>query len=71
MADIKSQVLADMADARKRKEANRALIHSAFPSQASPQPNYMGSQSTSPTKQDNYPDEYGTPIDRSLYNQFP
>lgn len=69
--DIASQVKSDMADARKRKEANRALIHSAFPAQAQPQPNYQGSQSSSPTKQDNYPDSYGESPDRSLYNQFP
>lgn len=38
------------------KHKGKGLVHSSFPAQASPQPNYMGSQSTSPPQApDNYP----------------
>lgn len=60
-------VLADMKSARTKKMANRALIDSAFPTQGSPMPSHMGSQSTAPDKGGDY---YPEQQDRSLYNQF-
>lgn len=68
--DQRKQIVSDMADARKRKMANRSLIDSAFPSQGTPMGAHQGSQSASPTKQD-YPDSYAQSPDMSLYNQFP
>jgi hypothetical protein len=47
-ANIKSVVSAGTADAMNRRDANRARIDSAFPSQGSSQPSYMGSQSSAP-----------------------
>jgi hypothetical protein len=37
-------------EARQRQLSNRSLIHDAFPSQGSEQPSHLGSQSTSPNK---------------------
>lgn len=45
-------VKASMAESRSRQLANRSLIDSAFPSQGTPQPNHMGSQSSPPPKED-------------------
>jgi hypothetical protein len=43
-----SSIKAGQSDARSRQLSNRALIHSAFPSQGTEQPSYMGSQSMAP-----------------------
>lgn len=48
--------------ARAQKQTRRDLIHSAFPSQGTEKPSYMGSQSMSPSKDTNYtdtPPQYG------------
>ena len=47
-ANIKDVVTSGTADAKNRRDANRARIDSAFPSQGTAQPASSGSQSTAP-----------------------
>ena len=51
MSDI--DVKSDMGEVNSRKQANRSLIDSAFPSQGTTQPAHMGSQSSAPSKMSN------------------
>lgn len=49
MKNLKADVQADIAATAQKRDRTRALIHDAFPSQGTVQPNHMGSQSNAPS----------------------
>jgi hypothetical protein len=59
MDDSVSAIKREQASARKGKEARRAQIAQSYDSlMGTVQPSYLGSQSTSPTKEDEAPPYY-------------
>jgi hypothetical protein len=50
--DEKDNIKFEIESAKAQKMGRRDLIDSTFPSPAAPQPSHLGSQSTTPTKED-------------------